>query len=279
MKWIKRGKIFDPTEHTLANNCITFAQSPQVLEFENYVRIYFSTREQDKTGKFISHVAFVEMDKAFSTIIKISDHTIISMGALGCYDEHGIFPFNILRDESKILGFIGGWNRRVSVDVETSIGLAISNDNGFTFMRIGDGPILSATVNEPFMVGDPFVLKFSEKYHMWYIYGTQWIKNPDSDVKERVYKIGHAYSDDAINWTKSNKLLIEDKLNEFECQALPTVIFHQNKYHMYFCYRQAIGFRENSNCAYRIGYAYSIDLENWIRDDRSEEHTSELQSR
>ncbi len=36
---------------------------------------------------------------------------------------------------------------------------------------------------------------------------------------------------------------------------------------MYFCYRAAHGFRECSDKAYRIGYAYSDDLKNWVRDD------------
>jgi sucrose-6-phosphate hydrolase SacC (GH32 family) len=269
MNWNKLGKIFDPTQHKLANNCVEFAQSPQTLVFEEFIRIYFSTREKDSAGKYISHIAYIDMDKEFKELLKISNHTIITMGELGCYDEHGIFPFNVLRDNTNILGFIGGWSRRVSVDIETSIGLAISTDNGETFKRIGAGPVLSSTLDEPFLVGDPFVQKINNKYHMWYIYGTNWIQNPSKNVKERVYKIGHAISDDAVNWRKTNKQLIADKLNENECQALPSVIFHNNKYHMVFCYRQALGFRENSKDAYRLGYAFSDDGLNWQRDDEN----------
>ena len=269
MNWKKIGKIFDPSDHTLPNNCIDYAQSPQVLEFNDFVRIYFSTRAKDNSGKYISHVSFVEMDKEFKTIKKVSDKTIISMGALGCFDEHGIFPFNVLRDGEKILGFTGGWSRRVSVDIETSIGLTISEDGGLTFSRIGDGPILSSTLDEPFLVMDPFVLKLNDIYHMWYIFGVRWIKNPGNNVNERVYKIGHATSVDTINWIKTNRQIIDDKLNQDECQALPSVIYHKDKYHMVFCYRQAIGFRENSKDSYRLGYAYSKDGLTWIRDDES----------
>ena len=38
---------------------------------------------------------------------------------------------------------------------------------------------------------------------------------------------------------------------------------------MYFCYRQATGFRKNKERSYRIGYAYSTDLVNWTRDDEN----------
>jgi predicted GH43/DUF377 family glycosyl hydrolase len=267
MKWKKIGKIFDPCEHKLADNCSEFAQSPQVLEFKKFLRIYFSTREREANGKFISHVSFVEIDKDLKKILKVSGHTIIAMGELGSYDEHGIFPFNVLRDGNKVLGFISGWSRRVSVDVETSIGLAMSVDNGLTFKRIGPGPVLASTLDEPFLVGDPFVLKIKDQYHMWYIYGTRWIQNPDKDVRERVYKIGHAISNDAISWIKTNKQLIKDKLNENECQALPSVLFYNNRFNMVFCYRQAVSFRESSKDSYRLGYAYSYDGLNWERDD------------
>jgi len=269
MKWKKLGKIFDPTQHKLINNCKYFAQSPQILEFDNFIRIYFSTRETDASGKYISHISYVEMDKSFTRVEKISDHTVIPMGALGCYDEHGIFPLNILRDDSRILGFIGGWSRRVSVDVETSIGLAISKDNGLTFYRIGDGPILSASLNEPFLVGDPFALKINNIYNLWYIYGVRWIENTITGVKERVYKIGHASSFDAINWIKTDRQIIIDKLNKDECQALPSVIYYNNTFHMMFCFRQAIGFRETKHNAYRIGYAFSSDGLNWTRNDEN----------
>jgi len=267
MKWKKLGKIFDPTKHTLPNNCIEFAQSPQALVFEDFIRIYFSTREKDKTGKYLSHVAFVDMDKDLNSIINVSTETVIELGILGSFDEHGIFPFNVLRDGDRVLGFTGGWSRKVSVSVETSIGLAISHNNGATFKRIGDGPVLTSSINEPFLVGDPFVIKDQDDYHMWYIYGVRWIENPESDTKERVYKIGHATSQNAMAWRKTGRQIVSDRLNADECQALPTVIKINNKYHMYFCYRQATDFRKNRENAYRIGYAFSEDSINWIRDD------------
>jgi hypothetical protein len=45
---------------------------------------------------------------------------------------------------------------------------------------------------------------------------------------------------------------------------------------MFFCYREAIGFRKNKERGYRIGYAFSEDLINWTRDDDNVGiHTSE----
>ena len=63
MKWEKLGKIFDPKDFKLPNNCIDYAQSPQTIVFDNYIRIFFSTRERDITGKFLSHIAYVDFTK------------------------------------------------------------------------------------------------------------------------------------------------------------------------------------------------------------------------
>jgi len=267
MQWKKLGNIFDPTKYQLINHCSGFAQSPQALVFNDFIRIYFSTREKDANGKYLSHISFVEIDKEFKKVINLATKTVIELGGVGCYDEHGIFPMNILRDGNRILGYISGWSRRASVSIETSIGLAVSDDEGLTFKRIGDGPILTSSLYEPFLVGDPFVFKYEDTYHMWYIYGIQWMVDQKTATKERIYKIGHARSSDGIAWKKTGGQIIHDKLGLYECQALPTVIKINNLFHMFFCYRQATDFRKNTSNAYRIGYAYSSDMLNWIRAD------------
>jgi predicted GH43/DUF377 family glycosyl hydrolase len=267
MKWKKLGKIFDPTQHQLAHRCVEFAQSPQTIVFDDFVRIYFSTREKDASGKYLSHISYIDMDKNFEKIIQLSDHTVIPLGELGCFDEHGIFPINVYKDKNKILAYTTGWNRKVSVSADASIGMAISEDNGVTFKKLGAGPVLTASLHEPFLVADAFVTRYDDTYHMWYIFGTQWSSKNDDGIPNRTYKIAHATSADAINWQRDGKQIIADKIDAEECQALPTVIYHNNRHHMYFCYRHATGFRKDKSKAYRIGYAYSENLIDWTRDD------------
>jgi hypothetical protein len=267
MKWRKIGKIFDPTNHKLANNCFEFAQSPQTIVFDDYVRIYFSTREMDVTGKYLSHVAFADFDKDFKNILRVSDKTVIPLGNLGCFDEHGIFPMNVIRNNDKIFAYTTGWNRKVSVSADASIGFAHSNDGGVSFERLGEGPIMTASLLEPFLVCDAFVAKFAHSFYMWYIYGVRWIDNMENEDPQRVYKIAQATSDDGIEWKRNGECIIADKIDENECQALPSVIFFDNKYHMFFCYRHATGFREMKGRGYRIGYASSEDLGTWTRND------------
>lgn len=267
MRWRKLGKIFDPTEHALPNRCVEFAQSPQTLVLADRVRIYFSTRERDETGKFLSHAAYVDFSRDMTSLLGVSNQTVLPLGGLGSFDEHGIFPINVLRDGNQVLAYTTGWNRKVSVSADASIGLAISNDDGKTFTRYGTGPLLTASLNEPFLVADAFVQRYGHTYHMWYIYGTKWQKFSETAPPDRVYKIAHATSPNGLDWQRDGRPIISDRLNADECQALPTVICLNGTYHMYFCYRQAYGFRTDSSRGYRIGYAHSTDLENWTRDD------------
>ncbi len=268
MKWKKLGKIFDPSEHALYGGCNVFAQSPQTLVFDDTVRIYFSARKWDEHAKkYLSNISYADFNEAFE-IVNVADDKVIDLGGLGEFDEHGIFPINILRHEKKVYAYTCGWSRRVSVSVETSTGLAFSDDEGTTFKKYGTGPVLSSSLLEPMLVGDSFVKFYDGKFHMWYIFGERWNPAEANEPPARVYKIAHAVSNDGFNWEKEEgKQIIADELNVDECQALPTVIKIGPRYHMYFCFREATDFRTNKDRGYRLGYAWSNDLQSWNRDD------------
>ncbi len=267
MKWRKLGKLFDPRSVTLPVGGEGFAQSPQALVLEDRVRVYFSTRERDATGKFLSHVAFADFDRGMSRLLGVCEGPVIPLGELGCFDEHGIFPVNVARDGNRILAFTTGWNRKVSVSADAAIGLAESHDGGITFEKCGSGPVMGAALHEPFLVGDAFVQKIGACFHMWYIFGVRWTAPVDGGQPERVYKIAHATSRNALDWDRNSKLIIEDRIGSDECQALPTVFERNGRHHMYFCFRAAHGFRDDPSRGYRLGYAWSDDLDIWRRDD------------
>ncbi len=259
MKWKKLGQIFETDN---------FAQSPQALVLKDRIRIYYSTRIND-SGKFLSQIHYVDMVKDLSKIIGHSSKPVVLLGELGSFDEHGIFPFSVFQEEEKISAYTCGWSRRKSVSVETSTGYAVSSDGGVSFQKLGQGPIFGASLHEPFLVGDSFVRKYNDRYHMWYMYGVRWVKENEIAAPDRVYKLAHAISEDGLNWLPSERDIIQSVLHENECQALPTVIKIGDTYHMYFCFRDVFGFRTDKSKAYRLGYAYSKDLIKWIRDDQA----------
>ena len=153
----KRGLILNlPTDIDL-----NWSQGPQVLVFADFLRVYFSTRRLEGSY-YYSDVAYADYDLEFRKLLNFSSHQIIEKGALGSFDSDGIFPFHVFKSKSnteRLFGFICGWKRKVSVDIDMSIGISESYDNGYTFQRMGNGPIMTSDLNEPFLIGDPFVLQ------------------------------------------------------------------------------------------------------------------------
>ncbi|MGA2876174.1 MAG: hypothetical protein ABSE82_11635, partial [Nitrososphaerales archaeon] len=205
MKWEKLGQIFTFDDSPFQAQYASHAQSPQALVLNDRVRIYFSTRTVDEPGKFLSHVQYVDYGPDLKKIVNHSDHEVIPLGKLGCFDEHGIFPLSPVRVDDKIFAYTNGISRRISVDVESGIGFAGSVDEGRTFRKLGDGPMLSSALYEPFLVGDAFVRSFQSKFHMFYLFGKRWSQASRERAPERVYKIGHAVSDDGMDWQRTGR--------------------------------------------------------------------------
>ena len=264
-KWKKLGLVFNPTNYKNNNWLNEFAQAPSVLEYDDFIRVYFSCRPKaNEQGQYVSYSSYVDLNKNNFSVLKVGENPILELGKLGTFDEFGTYPSSVIKINDKYMVFYGGWTRCESVPFNVAIGCGISDD-GKIFEKLGNGPILSYSLDEPFILSGPKIRKFGDTYYLFYIAGRRWVMV--NGKPEPVYKIRMATSKDALNWEKHNKDLIEDLLNVNEAQASPDVIFANGKYHMFFCYREASDFRKNKDRSYRIGYAYSSDLFSWIRDD------------
>ncbi|USN53982.1 MAG: exo-alpha-sialidase [Candidatus Nomurabacteria bacterium] len=266
-RWKKLGKVFDPTQNGNDAWMQTFAQAPATLVFDSFVRVYFSCRPlPDKNGQATSYAGFVDLDrKNLFNILRISKKPVLPLGEIGSFDEFGIMPISVIRDKHRLLAYYGGWTRCVSVPFNIAIGLAESKDNGETFEKIGPGPVLSYSPDEPFLVAVPKIRKFQNRWFLWYTAGTHWRKV--NGKTEAVYGIRMATSTDGVTWKKEHRKIIPNVLGENEAQASADVYFANDIYHMFFCYRHTSDFRTNKDRAYRIGYAYSQDGFHWQRDD------------
>ncbi len=264
--WKKLGKVFSPQDVSKRPWLKEFAQAPATLVLDDVVRVYFSCRPPaDANGQYVSYSAYVDLDRSdLFKVRKVSDQPILDLGGLGEFDEFGTYPVSVIRDGDKVRAYYAGWTRCESVPFNVAIGCAVSTDEGQTFSKLGSGPILSYTPDEPFVLSGPKVRRFNGQWQLFYIAGSKW-KMVEGRA-EPVYKIRMATSEDGIRWSKLNKDLIASRIEEDEAQASPDVFFAHGKYHMFFCYRYSSHYRGKKN-GYRIGYASSPDLVNWVRDD------------
>lgn len=260
MNWEKQGKIFTPNQNFGWINSHAQVPTAIFLENKNILRVYFSTRSKPGT----SNTTFLDLNaNNLSEIIKINSTPILDHGRAGTFDEHGIMPASILKNNNEILLYYSGWQRSVGVPYNNYTGLAISNDDGLTFKKFSEAPIIDRNSNELYSSTSPSVLLKNNKWHMWYCSGTNW--HVIDGKLEHTYNIKYATSDDGRNWNQTGVVCIKQK-NKFEAITRPSVIFLNDEYHMWYCYRGSNNFR-NGNESYKIGYANSKDGINWTRLD------------
>lgn len=265
-KWKKLGKVFDPKDLRTGSWMHEFAQSPSVLVGDDAVRVYFCSRPAPSPdGQYLSYISFIDLDRQnLLNILRVCERPILPLGKYGTFDEFGTYPVSVIRNGEEIRAYYAGWTRCESVPFNAAIGVAVSMDGGETFHRLGDGPVLSYTSDEPFLLGSPRIRCFAGRWQLWYVAGKQW--QVIDGKPEPLYKIRVAFSDDGIHWTKHGQDLIADRLGEQECQACPDVTYRNGRYHMFFSFRDMRNYKEREG-GYRIGYASSPDMLKWKRDD------------
>jgi hypothetical protein len=264
--WKKLGLVFSPKIVGPRPWMLEFAQAPCALVVGDTVRFYFSCRPAaDDRGQYVSRSAFVDMDRQdLSRIRRLAECPILELGAIGEFDEFGTYPVSVLRHEGRVVAYYAGWTRCESVPFNVAIGCAVSDDGGETFRKIGNGPVLGYSPDEPFVLSGPKVRRFGDRWYLFYIAGRRW--KMFEGRAEPVYKIRMAVSDDGIEWQRINRDLIESRIEPDEAQASPDVFLWGGRYHMFFCYRYSTNYR-NRTGGYRIGYASSSNLIDWVRDD------------
>jgi len=266
-QWRKLGKVFTPQEVRGRSWLKEFAQAPATLVLNDVVRVYFSCRPPaDANGQYVSYSAYVDLDRLDPFRVRqVAEQPILALGGLGEFDEFGTYPVSVIADGDIIRAYYAGWTRCESVPFNVAIGAAVSRDGGRTFTKVGKGPMLSYSLDEPFVLSGPKIRRFNDQWQLFYIAGREW--KMVNGRAEPIYKIRLATSRDGIHWSKLNKDLIESRVGDDEAQASPDVFYANGKYHMFFSYRYGSHYRSRQY-GYRIGYASSSNLIDWERDDR-----------
>ena len=258
MKWHKQGRIF-----TAAGEfgwMKSHTQVPTALVLDDRIRVYFSTRPDDG----MSRVAYIDLDrKDPARILYLHERPLLELGAPGMFDEHGTIPNHVFTHDGRVYLFYVGWSRGVSLPYSNWMGMAVSDDGGATFSKCFPGPILDRTGEEVYSATGLICVADAGHWRGWYATGTQWLRVDDR--YEHTYELRACESDDLVHWTRPNKPVFPRKLPN-ESSTRPTVIFMDGKWHMWFCYRGTQDFRDGAD-SYRIGYAWSNDLDEWVRAD------------
>lgn len=239
------------------------AQCPTAVVLEDRIRIFFSARYENQQ----SLPTYIDVDKSNPSIILYEhDSPILDFGRLGTFDENGIIPSFFIQKDDLLYFYYAGWSQCKNVPYKNFTGLAISKDNGNTFEKYGEAPVLSLNQYNPLSATGPCIVKRSNEYFCIYSTGVDWVEI--NGKLEHTYLLTYALSNDAVNWKGTGKILIQPE-RELMAHCKPTIIHINGVYHMWFSTRGSYGFRSFGPDAYRLGYAYSYDLINWTREDKA----------
>ncbi len=259
MKWIKKGHIFKTNKQYGWMN--SHAQCPTAIVLDDRIRIFFSARLENQQ----SLPTFLDVEKEDpQRIVAFNSEPVLERGRRGTFDENGIIPSYFINKDNQLYFYYAGWSQCKNVPYKNFTGLAISNDNGITFIKYSEAPVFTLNKFDPLSATGPCIINKDNQYIAIYSTGIDWL---EIDGKfEHTYLLTYAISNDAIIWDFSGKIIISAE-NEFSAHCKPTIIKHNDVYHMWFSKRGSLNFRKSGDTAYRLGYAFSTDMINWTRDD------------
>jgi hypothetical protein len=256
--WEKKGLIL-PIASFQSDEIVSHASIPFALHLQNDdFRIFFSARDQQ--GR--SHPYFIDclIQNGEITLTSAVSSRILNLGEKGTFDDNGIMPSSIVHHQDQLWMYYIGWNPQLTVSYRLSIGLAISEDNGNTWKKFSQGPLLDRSYHEPFFNTAPFVIKDNECWRMFYVSCTGWIEHEGR--MEPLYNVKQSTSMDGIHWQKPG-IEVVPYSSEAESIGRPCVVKVNSGYEIYFSHRMARDYRLNPLQSYKIGCAQSMDALNW----------------
>lgn len=257
--WESESFIYEPTGNNMLSR--SHAQLPTPLSINSSTfRFFYSSR--DEYGQ--SRPFYLDYDMTSKRTLSIADKPVLELGKPGMFDDKGIMPSSIVRVNNELFFYYIGWNQRTNIGYQLAIGLAISKDNGDTFQKAYEGPILDRSVHDPVFCAAPCVHYNGNEFVMWYISATGW---PNYNGKpEPVYLVKRATSQNGIEWVTSDAVSIPYKF-EGEAIGRPWVTRTETGFHMWYSTRGSQGYRESAGQHYQLGYAVSVDGIAWQRKD------------
>ena len=154
IKWKKIGLIIRPKKNTYWMKTHCMVPTPVLLS-NGIVKVFFSGRNQSN----ISYIGYAIVDlKKNGEIISYSKDPILCPGRLGCFDDNGVTPSCLIKVKSKLLLFYIGWNPGSTVRMHLFGGLATSSDDGESFKRWSEAPIIERSKNDPYLNTAPWIV-------------------------------------------------------------------------------------------------------------------------
>jgi hypothetical protein len=252
INWKKVGLIFDPAGKAPWLHTHAWVPTPEYLG-DGFVRVYFAGRNSDnmsQIGAFTIHV-----ERPFD-ILDLTAEPLVRLGPLGTFDDAALLPSCIVQDGDRKLLYYVAWMQGRRVPFHASLGLAVSEDEGLSFRKYADAPVLDRNAVDPIFIASADIHREGDLWRCWYTSNTAWRETAEGPMPR--YHIRYAESKNGIDWDRDGRVAIQFGSDAEYAISRPWVRRRGDVYQMWYAYRGP---------AYRVGYAESVDGLDWIRMD------------
>jgi hypothetical protein len=258
--WAKKGIIFKPNDRFPWSKTHSTLPTPIQLSAHR-LRVFYTSRDVEQ----MSRISFVDISvENPSSVLFISSEAILDVGQLGTFDDRGLTSSHVMRVGDCHYLYYNGYNIGRPARYRVGIGLAISKDNCDSFARISEGPIMDRSIHNPCGCATPFVIEENGLFRMWYSSFIKW--EWVNGAAEPFYQVAYAESNDGVKWVPQKGDCINLEGDEGGI-VRPSVVRINSLYYMWYSVRKKTGYRNHTDCSYRIGVARSTDGINWTRMD------------
>jgi predicted GH43/DUF377 family glycosyl hydrolase len=257
VRWRKLGRVYCAEgEYAWAKSHAYCPTAFLSLDGER-IRVLCAFLDADHVGR----CGWVDVAREDPTrVLGVSVSPVLEVGAPGTFDEHGVTPLSIVRVADDTLRlYYAGWQRGVGVRYTLFLGAAESGDEGASFRRLSEAPVLDRSDGELFTRSSALVVPMGEEWHMWYAGGSEWV-GTGAEAKPR-YALRHLRSDDGVTWPCSGVVCLEPRSGELGFSR-PCLRTRDDTMHMWYSLRTV-------ERGYDLGYATSTDGIAWRRMDHA----------
>lgn len=253
MQWEKMGLVYKPG--ATAAWKLHSALTPTPIVFDDKIRVYAGFRDVEG----VSRIGYVDLDKKDpSKIIKVSETPVVDIGIDGSFDDNGVILGDVIWVGKRLYMYYVGFQLVKKVKFLAFTGLAISDDNGETFTKCTDVPLLDRKPNALCFNAVHTAIHDDAGFRFWLGAGSKWEKI--NDVFYPSYNVKYVESVDGISFAApSTDCLHFSREREYR-MGRPRVYKTPTGYEMIFTWGDLSG-------NYQMGYAISADGKEWHRDD------------
>lgn len=247
MKWKKLGLVYRAQDHAIAPCAL--------VRDRKSVRVYAGFF--DAMG--ISRIHRIDLDAADPTrVLGVSERAVLGLGRAGRFDDNGVMPASVCRANGAVYLYYTGFQLRTDVRYTMFGGLAVSRDDGETFERVQEAPVLGPAEEGRYFRGGPCALFEDGVFKVWYSGGSQW--ETVGGKPRPTYDLYYQESSDGARFADSGRLCLSYDRKTQHGLGRPQIFKAGGSYYLFYTIR-------TRDMRYSMGVAVSRDGRAWTQRD------------